>query len=216
VGAGLAATGGTASINEYKTGYENYNSDYAYTQSLGVAASFSPTGQGTQDALVNNRLKELGWLSVGGVLTYFGAKSTVIGEAAPSSPVTVKTADVWSLNPTARGVVIESRLAQTEYSTGSGWYQVGAENNGYFPLVDFQKGNTLVSLKSVDTSGTTWMARMEQHIEALGSSGATVNSQPANMVLDLRVPPGGSAAAEPLIKLGENNNVTVKITEFVR
>jgi len=100
---------------------------------------------------------------------------------------------------------------QGKLSSANGWYRVGAENNGYFPLVDFQNGNNLVSLKSVDTRGSTWLTRMEDHIVDLGNSGATVNGIPANMILDLRVQPGGIPSAQPLIQFGRNNNVTVII-----
>jgi len=80
--------------------------------------------------------------------------------------------------------------------------------------VDFQKGNTLVSLKSVNTTGSTWMGRMQGHIRDLGNRGATVNGSPANMVLDLRVQPGGASAAQLLVSYGRANNVIVRITEF--
>jgi filamentous hemagglutinin len=80
--------------------------------------------------------------------------------------------------------------------------------------VDFQKGNTLVSLKSVDTTGSTWLGRMEAHIKDLGTRGATVNGNPANMVLDLRVQPEGAGAAQSLVSYGRANSVTVRITEF--
>lgn len=63
--------------------------------------------------------------------------------------------EVWNGVPTNRGSWIESYLAKNEYSDANGWFHVGAENNGYFPLVDFQNGNNLVSLKSVDTTGST-------------------------------------------------------------
>lgn len=121
---------------------------------------------------------------------------------------------VWNLSPIGRGNTIESSLANTEYSLANGWYQVGARNNGYFPLVDFQQGNTLVSLKTVDTGGSTWMGRMESHIDDLANNGATVNDQPANMVLDLRVQPGGAHAAAPLIEYGQQQGVTVIVKEF--
>lgn len=121
---------------------------------------------------------------------------------------------VWAQEPTARGVTIESRLAKTEYSSGNGWYQVGAERNGYFDLVDFQKGNTLVSLKTVDTAGSTWLPRMEGVIDKLASSGATVDGVRANMVLDLRVQPGGSAAAQSLVKYGATRGVTVIVKVY--
>ncbi len=61
----------------------------------------------------------------------------------------------------------------------------------YFPLVDFQNGNTLVSLKSVDTAGSTWLSRMQDHNIDLGTNGAKVDGALANMVLDLRVQPSG-------------------------
>ncbi len=120
-------------------------------------------------------------------------------------------AEVWNLSPTARGTAIESHLAQTEYKE---WFNVGQLNNGKFPLVDFQNGNVLVSVKSVDTTGSTWLSRMQDHIYDLGANGATVNGNPARMILDLRVQPGGAAAAQPLIQYGAKNNVTVIIKEF--
>lgn len=122
--------------------------------------------------------------------------------------------EVWTLKPTQRGVDIESYLARADYSPQSGWYNVGAERNGYFPLVDFQNGNTLVSLKSVDTTGSTWLGRMQDHIIDLGTNGAKVNGAPATMVLNLRVQPGGSAAAKSLIQFGREYNVKVIVKEF--
>lgn len=56
-----------------------------------------------------------------------------------TSGVSGDSAKVWNLEPTDRGVKIETQLAKTDYSPANGWYQVGAENNGYFELVDFQK-----------------------------------------------------------------------------
>lgn len=58
-------------------------------------------------------------------------------------------------------------------------------------MVDFQKGTDLVSLKTVDTTGTTWLSRIEKYIDELGSAKATVNGVDANMILDIRVQPGG-------------------------
>lgn len=116
--------------------------------------------------------------------------------------------------PTARRVAIESQLEKTEYSAANGWYQVGAEKNGYFPLVNFQNGNTLVSLKTVDTTGSTWLPRMKDVIDQLGTSGATVNGTAAQMVLDLRVQPSGLAAAKDLVGYGAKQGVIVKIKAY--
>jgi hypothetical protein len=118
---------------------------------------------------------------------------------------------VWSQRPLQRGVDIEARLAKTEYAD---WFHVGKTHRGKFPLVDFQKGNTLVSLKTVDTTGKTWMNRMKEHIVDLGTRGAAVNGKRANMMLDIRVQPGGAKAAKSLVKLGRQYSVKVIIKEF--
>jgi hypothetical protein len=121
---------------------------------------------------------------------------------------------VWSRNPLERGNTIELDLAATEYSEANGWYHIGAANNGYFPLVDFQQSNILVSLKTVDTRGSSWLGRTEDHIYKLGNSGATVSGSPANVVLDLRVQPGGASTASSLVQYGQVNGVTVIIKEY--
>lgn len=66
----------------------------------------------------------------------------------------------------------------------------------------------------MDTTGKTWLGRMEAHIKDLGTRGATVDGNPASMVLDMRVQPGGAKAAQSLVSYGRKNNVTVRISEF--
>jgi hypothetical protein len=80
-------------------------------------------------------------------------------------------------------------------------------------LVDFQKGRNLVSLKTVDTRGRSWMGQMEDHIRQL-SLGHTVDGKAANMILDMRVQPGGASAAQSLIGFGSKRGVTVRISEY--
>jgi hypothetical protein len=109
-----------------------------------------------------------------------------------------------------RGIDIEDALAASDYKD---WFRAGQLNNGYFPLVDFQKGQNLVSLKTVDTGGASWMGRMEDHILDL-ARGHTVDGKAANMILDMRVQPGGVDAAKSLIDFGRKNNVTVRISEY--
>ena len=58
------------------------------------------------------------------------------------------------------------------------------------------------------------MNRMQAHIQDLGTRGATVNGNPGNMILDIRVQPGGAAAAEQLIPYGKTRGVTVVVKEF--
>ncbi len=118
---------------------------------------------------------------------------------------------LWKLAETTRGATIEDYLAATEYR---GWFRVGELQKGKFPLVDFQKGNNLVSLKTVETTGSSWLGEMQKHILDLGTRGATVNGGPAKMILDLRVQPGGAAAAQSLVGYGRQYGVTVIVKEF--
>ena len=121
------------------------------------------------------------------------------------------TSEVWRRNPLERGRLIEKHLAATEYKD---WYYVGAEMNGKFPLVDFQKGNMLVSLKTVDTTGKTWFERISKHIDDLGTRSANIDGNKAHMMLDLRVQPGGLKEAERLKTTAQDFGVTLKIREF--
>jgi hypothetical protein len=93
------------------------------------------------------------------------------GEAQTADAV---AESVWRLPPTQRGIAIERNFATTEYAD---WYWIGQENNGYFPLVDFQQGDTLVSLRTVDTNGVSWFNRTLEHIEELRTNGATVDGE---------------------------------------
>jgi filamentous hemagglutinin len=103
-------------------------------------------------------------------------------------------------------------LAATEYND---WFHVGAEDGGTFPLVDFAQGDTAVSLKSADTTGKSWLADMKNHIEDLGTRGVIVNDHATtNVVLDLRVQPGGAEAAQSLIDYGAQFGVRVIIKEY--
>nr|WP_122379589.1 hypothetical protein [Pseudomonas syringae group genomosp. 3] len=51
-------------------------------------------------------------------------------------------------------------------------------------------------------------------VQSLGTNGAKVDGALANMVLDLRVQPGGAAAAKSLIEFGREYNVKVVVKEF--
>ena len=121
------------------------------------------------------------------------------------------TDSVWKLKPTDRGRAIEDMLNHSDYHD---WENIGALHNGYFPLVDFQKETNLVSLKTVDTSGATWLGRMENHIDELATRSATVNNQPASVILDIRVQPGGLDAAASLIRYGSDRGIPVVVKEF--
>ena len=120
-------------------------------------------------------------------------------------------ADIWKMDPKARGRLIEDHLAVTEYED---WFRVGAEHGGTFPLIDFQKGTTVVSLKTADTASKTFISRMKTHIRDLGLRRIMVDDNVATKVLDLRVPPNGAMAAAELIQYGIDNGVEVLVREF--
>ncbi|WP_245445199.1 hemagglutinin repeat-containing protein [Rhizobium anhuiense] len=146
-------------------------------------------------------------------LKIFG--SSTLGEITKTNgAATNPQSSVWSLNPIDRGKSVESSLARTEYSNTNGWFNIGAENNGYFPLIDFQKGSTVVSLKTIDTTGSAWMARMKNTIDQLDEAAITVDGSLATKVLDIRVQPGGADAAKALVRYGTDKGVTVIIKEF--
>ncbi len=163
------------------------------------------------DPLIN--LAALGAGVAGQSLRLVGPGARIITDTPEIlQPAAETTADsVWALPPMQRGVAIENKLAVTDYAD---WYHVGAENNGYFPLVDFQKDDTLLSLRTVDTTSSRWLGRITDHIEELGSNGATINGNLAKMKLDLRVQPGGFEDAQPLVQAGEKKGVIVVIKEF--
>ena len=162
-----------------------------------AGAAFSLAGKAL------SRLQEWGTTKALGTVRSNGVNSGTVLQG--------NLAEVWKQPPTVRGTAIESHLAATEYKD---WFNIGQLNNGKLPLVDFQTGNTVVSLKSVDTTSSAWMARMQNHIDDLVLNGVTVNGMPANMRLDIRVQPGGLRAAQPLIEYGKRNGVTVSIKEF--
>ena len=119
--------------------------------------------------------------------------------------------DVWKRAPLKRGIEIENYLAKTDYKD---WYHVGKERNGFFPLVDFQRGNTLVSLKTTDPSSPSAIKRMKDHIDDLAESNAKIDGRLADLELDIRVPRGTSGALKGLKRFGSKKGVEVNIREF--
>ena len=69
----------------------------------------------------------------------------------------VFNSDIWNvLRPTTRGLVIEAEFAHKVYKVSNGWYHIGKEMNGFFPVIDFIKDAeriedvTAVSMKTLD------------------------------------------------------------------
>jgi filamentous hemagglutinin len=117
--------------------------------------------------------------------------------------------DQTRYTPFQRGNAIEDYLANTDYI---GWTRVGSQNNGFSPAWDFNQGAIWVSLKTVDTTGSGWLPVMRAHINELQTW--TSSNPNALRVLDIRVQPGGAAAAQPLINYGVTRGVQVRINEF--
>ena len=118
---------------------------------------------------------------------------------------------------TKRGKLIEKILAETEYKD---WYNIGASDRGYFPVIDFQKGKQVVSLKTIDPtlssySGSKATEKIEKYIEALNRK-ILVDGVEAEKILDVRIPEGTRDLfdIDELNRYAENIQVILKIEEF--
>ena len=129
-------------------------------------------------------------------------------------------ASLWNLKPTIRGLLAEAELARTEYNLATtGWYHIGAENNGYFPVIDFWKGNDVVSLKTIDPrlyTGNEATEKLLDYLEALQGpiliDGQTLSN--INQTLDIRVPSGTATFINKTYLEGLANGVNITIKEF--
>jgi len=180
--------------------------------SSGTCSSPPPPGSGQVEPVSMPGLEYgTGVARVGGKTLAESISRKVYKNTENLVPPSFDLDNVWNLNPTARGNKIEAELAKTEYKD---WFNVGQLDNGKFPLVDFQKGDTLVSLKTVDTQGKGWVGRMRGHIDDSARSRAEINGKTAIVVLDIRVQPGGAGAAGSLIEYGRRMGVKVVVREF--
>jgi len=128
-----------------------------------------------------------------------------------------KSEEIWNLKPTDRGNEIERILSETEYQD---WYNIGQADNGKFPVIDFQKGNDVVSLKTIDPrlksyQGDGLINKIESYCEALDRE-ITVDDVLANKTLDLRIPQGTSSSInfEQIDALMKEYDIIIKIKEF--
>lgn len=128
---------------------------------------------------------------------------------------------VFEARPTQRGELIEENLAQTEFSDVTRLddlvdAQTGAPL-GRFETFDFfdSRTNEIISLKTVDTRGTSWPAKLKSDLRTVANSihGKIDGRTP---VLDVRVQPGGQRAPEfsQLQNQADDLGVVLRITEF--
>lgn len=144
----------------------------------------------------------------------------------------IKVGDVWQVGvkPVQRGREIQYYVYENEYKT-SGWgntddYEVWDDTVGdyikvkgqNFPLIDFHKGDMVVSLKSINTNGASWYNRTKDHIDDLARrsiKGSSGNEVPlANRTLDVRVQPGGLAATGILKEYASEAGIKIVIKEY--
>ena len=162
--------------------------------------------------------------NVAGVVITIGGIKVNANRGSSSASTTngaTNRADVWNMsNQFERGRKIEDDLAITEYSS---WQKtdnfIDPKTNkpfttDNFPLVDFQNGQHVVSVKSANTTGSSWKNKLQTHIRELGRTDITVSGKPVSKTLDIRVQPGGFNDAKPLIEYGIRRNVEVVIKEY--
>ena len=120
---------------------------------------------------------------------------------------------VWDdYPPTERGLRIEDHVAVTEYAA---WKHVGREKGGFYPLIDFELGRRVASLKTVDTRGTSWPNRLREHVFKLTELRDTVQYKRATITLDVRVQRGGEQAAlDALRQICHDNKIVLRVAEF--
>jgi hypothetical protein len=143
----------------------------------------------------------------------------------------LKVANVWApgVHYFQRGKQIEEHVWEFEYKPNgyvntnkikvwsdkaNDWVDTKSEN---FPLIDFQKGQTVISLKSVNTEGSSWISNMQSHIKDLSKRSIKIDNievPKVNRILDIRVEPGGADFAQVLRRYAHEAGITLRISEF--
>ncbi len=131
------------------------------------------------------------------------------------------------MNWDKRGRTIESYLTDTEYRN---WTRTdhlidttsGKHFANNFTLIDFVDfdANVVVSLKSANTTSSTFLARHMAVVDDLAHAPRLFEIGPAGLapravVLDLRVQPGGIGKdTQRLIQYGRQQGMIVRVKEF--
>ncbi|MCZ7537771.1 MAG: hypothetical protein M5T61_18870 [Acidimicrobiia bacterium] len=128
------------------------------------------------------------------------------------------SARVWRLIPFIRGQLIELILRLTQYAK---WTHIGAWDRGFWPLIDFQRGRSVVSLKTIDPWTKTYddrLLKLASHADELANATITVDGVAVTeRILDIRVPQGTGATViaemvDTILEVAEG--VTIAISEF--
>lgn len=126
--------------------------------------------------------------------------------------------DVWKMNDQfLRGDLVEEAVAVYTPPNGyKGWDRIGQQNNGFYPLVDFQKGDAYISLKSLDINRkTSPVSAYRKHIMELVNE----YKPPKQIKLDIRIPDGPIRPQmqkwlERISDFGTENNIIIEIVKF--
>lgn len=118
----------------------------------------------------------------------------LLGTAAEYMERRITSDVIWSeYSPTDRGNIIEFILSTDEYED---WYYIGREYNGFFPVIDFQLGEFVVSLKTIDPRGyssSSLTSKISSYADQLVDRKIYRNGEfvpVSNRYLDIRVPYG--------------------------
>jgi filamentous hemagglutinin len=230
IGAAVTSVGSTLGLNDYMEGVQKLTTYTMSDSAERVASSFHPDthlgehshieelGRSVFIAAVEHTVGRLG-LKLIHPHVHIAPHSSNRG-LSDSDNIEKLGIDVWNLDAKERGREIEKYLAKTEYKNWQPTDEFINPKTGKqfksrnFPLIDFQLQERVVSLKTVDTKGSTWDYRMRKHIDELESREITVSSVPAIKVLDIRCQPGGLNDAQHLIQYGKERNIEVIIKEF--
>lgn len=115
-----------------------------------------------------------------------------------------------------RGDLVEEAVAVYTPPNGyKGWDRIGQQNNGFYPLVDFQKGDAYISLKSLDINRkTSPVSAYREHIMKLSNE----YKPPKQVTLYIRIPEGPiRPQMQKWIKTIRDiarNKVLIEIVEF--
>ncbi|MGM0714322.1 MAG: RHS repeat-associated core domain-containing protein, partial [Bacillota bacterium] len=129
---------------------------------------------------------------------------------------------VWDMKATERGNLIEAFLAvsDNEYED---WDHVGRLNNGYFPVIDFfDNEDTVVSLKTMDTSSYSkemMYTQLSMYVYELRDANIYVDGaylELENRILDIRVKAGqqDTIDIEELKTRTKYPGIIIKVEEF--
>lgn len=121
---------------------------------------------------------------------------------------------IWDVgDDKIRGVAIENHLAKNDYD---GWTPIGRADRNKFPLIDFQKGSEVVSLKTANSFYKANVQFLNEHMIELLQRTEVNDMPPTKRTLDLRVPDADTANLykKALSTMARRTRVNLRIEVF--